>query len=238
MPFKKIFRATSRLFGYEITRHQRPPISPLLSLNIDLLIDIGANTGQSAIQARHEGYTKQILSFEPLLDAYELLCKNSKEDSKWAIYKRCALGSQPTTSCINVAGNSGSSSMLDMLPRHINAAPESRYFSTQEIEVITLDSIFDKISQGYKDIFLKIDTQGYEHEVLAGSINCLHKIKAIQLELSTTPLYSSQYLYDYFFDFFKKNNYLLWDLVPGFKDPESGELLQFDALFVRSDVAR
>lgn len=235
MRLKKIFRATSRFFGYEITRYQKPPISPLISLNIDLLIDIGANTGQSAIQARHEGYTKQILSFEPLFDAHELLCKNSEKDEKWSVFKRCAIGSQPSISSINVAGNSGSSSMLDMLPRHVNAAPESQYSSTQEIEVITLDSIFSEVSKGHKNIFLKIDTQGYEHEVLAGSFNSLHKIKAVQLELSTTPLYSAQYLYDYFFDFFKMNNYLLWGLTPGFSDPKTGELLQFDALFVRPD---
>lgn len=237
MALKKILRATSRYFGFEISRYQEPQISPLLSLNIDLLIDIGANTGQSAIQARHEGYTKQILSFEPLLNAYESLCKNSEKDSKWSVFKRCAIGSQPSISLINVAGNSGSSSILDMLPRHINAAPESQYCSTQEIEIITLDSIFDEISKGHKSIFLKIDTQGYEHEVLAGSINSLNKIKAVQLELSTTPLYSAQHLYDYFFDFFKINNYLLWGLIPGFSDPETGELLQFDALFVRPDPA-
>lgn len=235
MTIKKILRTTSRFFGYEITRYQKPAVSPLLSLNIDLLIDIGANTGQSAIQARHEGYTNEILSFEPLLEAHEALCKNSDEDSRWSVFKRCGLGSQTLMANINVAGNSGSSSMLDMLPRHVNAAPESQYSSTQEVEVLTLDSIFKEISAGHKNIFLKIDTQGYEHEVLAGSMNSLNQIKAVQLELSTTPLYSTQYLYDYFFDFFKKNNYLLWGLTPGFSDPQTGELLQFDALFVRPD---
>lgn len=234
---KKILRATSRFFGYDITRYQKQAISPLISLNIDLLIDIGANTGQSAIQARHDGYTKKIISFEPLLEAHESLCINSEKDSSWSVFRRCAVGSKASISYINVAGNSGSSSMLDMLPRHINAAPESQYSSIQEIEVITLDSIFDEVSTGYKNIFLKIDTQGYEHEVLAGSVNSLNRIKAVQLELSTTPLYSSQYLYDYFFDFFvKKNNYSLWALTPGFSDPQTGELLQFDALFVRPDI--
>ncbi|WP_286281408.1 FkbM family methyltransferase [Polynucleobacter sp. HIN8] len=235
MALKEILRAASRYLGYEISRYQTPMISPLLSLNIDLLIDIGANTGQTAIQARHDGYKNQILSFEPLLDAHKSLCKNSANDSRWYVFRRCALGSSPSISLINVAGNSGSSSILDMLPRHIKAAPESQYSSSQEVEVITLDSIFSEISKNHVNIFLKIDTQGYEHEVLAGSINALQKIKAVQLELSTTQLYASQYLYDYFFDFFKKNDYQLWGLTPGFSDPRTGELLQFDALFVRPD---
>jgi FkbM family methyltransferase len=152
----------------------------------------------------------------------------------WSIFKRCAVGSQPLTTFINVAGNSGSSSMLDMLPRHINAAPDSRYSSKQEIEVITLDSVFDEISKGHKNIFLKIDTQGYEHEVLAGAVKSLKKIEAVQLELSTAPLYTSQYLYEYFFEFFRNNDYSLWGLMPGFCDPNTGELLQFDALFVKT----
>lgn len=234
MPLKKILRSTSRFFGYEITRYQKPPISPLLSLNIDLLLDIGANTGQSAIQARHEGYVGKILSFEPLLEAHSALCKNAVNDEMWSIFKRCAIGNKSSISSINVAGNSGSSSMLDMLPRHISAAPESQYSSKQEVEVITLDSIFNEISKGHKNIFLKIDTQGYEHEVLAGAVNSLKRIEAVQLELSTTPLYSSQYLYEYFFEFFRKNEYSLWGLMPGFCDPNTGELLQFDALFVKT----
>lgn len=232
MFIKKIFRTTSRFFGYEITRYQKPPISPLLSLNIDLLIDIGANTGQSAIQARSEGYFGKIISFEPLLHAHKTLCNNSANDNMWFVYRRCAIGSQSSTASINVSGNSGSSSMLDMLPRHIDASPESQYSSKQDVEIIALDSIFDEISQGHKNIFLKIDTQGYEHEVLAGAIISMNKIKAIQLELSTTPLYKSQFLYEYYFDFFKKNQYSLWGLMPGFSDPKTGELLQFDALFV------
>jgi len=234
MPLKKIFRATSRFFGYEITRYQKPPISPLLSLNIDLLIDIGANTGQSAIQARHEGYTKQILSFEPLQDTHIALCKSAERDNRWTIFRRCAIGSQSKITSINVARNSGSSSMLDMLPRHIDAAPDSQYSSKQEVEVIRLDSVFEEISKDHKNIFLKIDTQGYEHEVLAGAVKSLKKIKAVQLELSTTHLYSSQYLYEYFFEFFRSNDYSLWGLMPGFCDPNTGELLQFDALFVKT----
>jgi FkbM family methyltransferase len=234
MALKKILRATSRFFGYEITRYQKPPISPLLSLKIDLLIDIGANTGQSAIQARYDGYVGKILSFEPLLEAHNALCNKSVNDEMWTIFRRCAIGSKTSKSFINVARNSGSSSMLDMLPRHINAAPESKYSTKQQVEVITLDSIFEKISKGHKNIFLKIDTQGYEHEVLCGATNSINKIKAIQLELSTTPLYESQYLYEYFFQFFQRNQYYLYDLAPGFRDPETGELLQFDATFVKS----
>ena len=39
---------------------------------------------------------------------------------------------------------------------------------------------------------LKIDTQGYEWEVLQGSKKSLGKIKAIQVELSFEDLYQNQ----------------------------------------------
>ena len=42
-----------------------------------------------------------------------------------------------------------------------------------------------------------------------------------------------QELYNYFFSFFEKNGFTLWSLTPIFRKDETGELLQFDAVFIR-----
>jgi UDP-glucose 4-epimerase len=47
------------------------------------------------------------------------------------------------------------------------------------------------------------------------------------------PLYDNQELYNYFFLFFKKNEFALWSLVPIFRKDDTGELLQFDAVLYR-----
>jgi hypothetical protein len=98
-----------------------------------------------------------------------------------------------------------------------------------------LDSVVNQYRRNNEKTFLKIDTQGFEKEVLNGLSLNLENILAIQLELSITPLYENQELYEYFFSFFKKNNFRLWNLIPGFFNPQTGELLQFDAIFVKNN---
>ena len=103
--------------------------------------------------------------------------------------------------------------------------------------MVTVDSIFAKYCKPGEKVFLKIDTQGFEGEVLNGAQNVLHQIAIVQLEMSIVPLYVGQRLYDYFFSFFKERGFFLWSLERGFYDPISGQHLQFDGTFVRNDLA-
>ena len=41
-------------------------------------------------------------------------------------------------------------------------------------------------------MFLKIDAQGYEAEVLAGAAGLLERLAGIQLEMSLVPLYEGE----------------------------------------------
>ena len=59
------------------------------------------------------------------------------------------------------------------------------------------------MNNGYKE-FLKIDTQGYEMKVLKGVEKNIHKICALQLELSISPLYDNPHLYQDFFNYLEK----------------------------------
>ena len=80
---------------------------------------------------------------------------------------------------------------------------------------------------------LKIDTQGYEDEVLAGAGDLIGEFAAVQLELSFVELYTGQRLFDDFYDHMRSRGYRLHILEPGFSDP-SGRMLQCDGLFVRT----
>ena len=94
--------------------------------------------------------------------------------------------------------------------------------------------MFESYRKNNEKVFLKIDTQGFEREVLGGLSKNLRNIFAVQLELSIVPLYDNQELYKYFFSFFEENGFILWSLIPGFGNPTTGQLLQFDAIFVRN----
>jgi FkbM family methyltransferase len=206
----------------------------LQALEISLVLDVGANSGQYARSIRKDGYRKRIISFEPLSTAHLSLTQNSEADELWSVFKRTALGSSMAILNLNVSGNSYSSSIKGMLPSHKIAAPESEFIGIELCEVITLDSIFSQLVADNDSIFLKIDTQGYEKEVLKGAEKSLGFITAIQLEISLTPLYEDSTSFEYFMSFFEKNNFILWDLIPGFRENTSGRLLQADAVYVNS----
>jgi FkbM family methyltransferase len=74
-----------------------------------------------------------------------------------------------------------------MLPSHRNNAPNSYYVGKETVPIIRLDSI-DYIPDTSK-VFLKIDTQGYEREVLEGATRLLPLVHGMQIELSIAPLY-------------------------------------------------
>ena len=231
---KGLFRAAGLNVSKLPKEHSVPP-SALQHHKIELIYDIGANTGQYAMEARRDGYNAQIVSFEPLPEAHAQLLINAKNDPQWIIHKRVALGASEGSAMINVSKNSYSSSILPMLSTHSSAVPESIYIGQIETEVATLDSIFNRYRTKNEKTFVKIDTQGFETEVLKGAKESLPSITGVQLELSIVPLYEGQDLYRYFLDFFEKRGFLLWSILPGFGDSKTGQLLQFDAIFIRPD---
>jgi len=198
---------------------------------INTIFDIGANRGQYSKNLREMGYNKKIISFEPLEDAFEKLEKVSSRDENW-IVNNYALGDENTKSIINVSNNSYSSSILDMLPKHFDSAPESKYIKQQEINVKKLDSIFKSFCNTKNKVMIKIDTQGYEKKVLDGAKNSLKDIKVVQLEMSLVPLYQEEMLFLEMTHYLQEKGFQLFSLENGFADPLTGQLLQVDGIFV------
>src|SRR5690242_17748917 len=106
---------------------------------IDLLLDVGANTGQFARSMRELGFSGRIISFEPLHDAFLSLQETAKNDPLWDV-QNYALGERDGVATINVSQNLLSSSLLPMLPAHEAGAPESKYVRAEEITIRTLDT--------------------------------------------------------------------------------------------------
>jgi len=60
-------------------------------------------------------------------------------------------------------------SLLNIPPSHLQPAPDSRYIGIEVIEIRTLDSIFGDLCKSARNIYMKIDTQGFENKVLKGA---------------------------------------------------------------------
>jgi FkbM family methyltransferase len=229
--------------GYDLHRFL-PASSPdaqvqatLRSFGIDVIFDVGANIGQYGQLVRKLGYKGRIVSFEPLADAHAALVAAAAGDSLWEIADRSAIGAEDGEITINVAGNSASSSVLDMLDSHRSAAPESAYTSTQSVPIARLDTIGPRYLAAGETLYLKVDTQGYEAAVLAGGRGIIERASAVQLEMSLTPLYEGQASFETLLAEMQGHGLALWALWPGFTDPASGRLLQIDAIFARPEKA-
>ena len=238
MSFKKLFRRGLRKIGFDLVRYSSK-VHPLArrmklieSYKINHVLDVGANKGQYAARLRELGYMGKITSFEPTSDAYSGLYKVSKNDKLWSSYNY-ALGNETRKSTINIARNSYSSSLLGMLPRHVSSAPESEYITTENIEIKPLDDIFGDLVDIGENVYLKIDTQGYEDSVLRGAKKSLDQIATIQLEMSLVELYEGEMLFDEMYNKLHNMGYQLVSLEPGFSDGGSGQLLQVDGIFHR-----
>jgi FkbM family methyltransferase len=226
-------------FGYDICRFDRTshPLARrkyiLENREIDAVLDVGANSGQFAHELRQDiGYNGRIMSFEPLGEAFKLLAAHSQGDPRWEIFN-LALGDVEEKREINIAGNSLSSSFLDILPAHLTAAPESKYIGKEVIEVKRLDSIFERVCKNAKNIYMKIDTQGFESKVLKGAAMSLPRIDTIQMEMSLVPLYGSELLFDEMCVLMREKGFTLIAIENGFSVPGTAQLLQIDGIFRR-----
>lgn len=231
------FKRVLRHFGIEAHRYtvQTSPGAQLFRLvkryGIDLVFDVGANTGQYATHIRTHGYSGRIVSFEPLSSAYAGLVTSACGDRQWQVAPRMALGDAEGKINIHIAGNSMSSSILDVLPAHERAAPGSEFVGSETVPLRRLDHVAEEYLEGSRGVLLKIDTQGYEDRVLAGAKGVLDGIRAIQTELSLVPLYADQMLFE---DMCRKIEAMGFELIaifPGYIDELTGQTLQVDGFF-------
>ena len=201
---------------------------------VDLIFDVGANAGHFGRELRRQvGFTGRIVSFEPMRAAHERLSAKARKDPLWDVAPRAAIGAQEGTVTMNIARNSVSSSVLPMLEIHARAAPGSRYTDTETVRLAALDALTPGYFRQESIAFLKVDTQGYESEVLKGATRTLARVVGVQLELSLIPLYAGQLLMPELLEFMRDTGFDLWAITPAFTDPQNGRLLQVDAAFFR-----
>lgn len=204
------------------------------SLGVNLIFDIGANNGQFALSILEHGFQGEIISFEPTSQAYEQLKKKAKKFPNWKIHERAAVGEKCGNVTINIAGNSAaSSSILAMGKAHEEADPKANFIGSETVKLITLDSVFKNYVSSRSKCLLKIDVQGYEEHVLQGAAESIQRVDVVKLECSLVSLYEGDKTFEFYFDFFEKRGFKLFDVETGFSNPVTGQLLQFDALFVR-----
>lgn len=118
---KKSLKLFFRTLGFDAHRftpfnsNEAQLLMALRHVEINLVFDIGANSGQFGSCLRSAGYRGGIVSFEPLTEARKHLAIAARGDLNWAIHEQCAIGDIDGDITINISHNSVSSSILPML---------------------------------------------------------------------------------------------------------------------------
>lgn len=241
---RALIKKTFRIYGLELSRY-RPTnsagaqlVKALEVAGINVVFDIGANEGQFAREIREHGYTGKIISFEPLSSARKKLLMFASIDPNWEVHDQSAIGDQDGEIEIHVAGNSVSSSVLPMLESHASAAVGSAYVDSERVPITKLDSVANRYLTPESSLFIKIDTQGFEWQVLDGAGETRKRARGMLVELSLVPLYGGQRLWRDIVERLEAEKLMLWALQKGFTDPRTGQSLQMDGIFLQQDVLR
>jgi len=203
----------------------------LVLADIDFIIDIGANNGQWIRNVRRRGFKGHVLCIEPLKKNYIKL-KSSNSNKTQTL--NCAIGNKNGYIYINHASNDGlSSSILEFNNYYTAAAPKIKFISKEKVTIQKLSKILKEYK--YRRIFVKIDTQGYELEVLK-SINKtdFNNIYAFEIETSLVSSYVNSTLIEDIIKFLRNKGYNPLRIENGFGMPNFGQQLEVDILFIKS----
>lgn len=227
----------SSYYRTALTRGVFPSIEhepALRGREFDCVVDVGANKGQFATFARHNFPECRIVSFEPLdrpARIYEELFRN---DTRTRLV-RAAIGVERGSLLIHVTAKDNSSSPLAVGKLQADAFG-TVVVDTLEVPSGPLSDYLNPDELGTKNL-LKIDTQGFELEVLRGAEGLLDRFSAIYCELSFTELYVGQPLASEVVSYLLQRQFNLAGVYNVTSAKDLGQV-QADMLFFRAQNAK
>jgi FkbM family methyltransferase len=186
------------LFGVELKRtRNNPSLQTLLRRffrqhQVDCVFDVGANIGGYGEFLRSGvGYRGLIISFEPVSAVYQTLHERAARDRLWVTHPM-ALGAENGTLPIHITKVSTFSSFLTPSHEAVSGfAGQNEVQRDEAVPVRRLDSLYPQLQSehGFRRPFLKMDTQGFDREVLTGAQGVLPQLIGLQSEVCFLPLY-------------------------------------------------
>ncbi len=218
--------------GIEARRIPKNRFRWLHDLNINTVLDVGANTGQFATFMNRILPQCDIYSFEPLADCFDELTRAMSRASRFRAFK-CALGEKDGEGEIHRSEFSPSSSLLTMRRLHAKLFPFTAKTWVERVPIRTLDGVVADL-QLRDNVLIKIDVQGYEDRVIRGGRDTLGRAKALIVEVSFQALYDSQVLFDTVYDMLKELGFSYTGSMDQLNNPIDGSVLQCDAVFLKA----
>lgn len=181
--------------GLELTRADRSPSRTLLGLRhlpIQTIIDVGANTGQFARHIIQFFPQARLFCFEPLAEPFAELQRWAKTQAGQVRAFNVALGAEDgEAQMFRHTEHSASSSLLTTTDVCNQLYPQTRAQDTVPVNLTTLDAALGEQSLP-PELLIKLDTQGYERQVIAGATETFRQAHACIVEANLYKLYDQQ----------------------------------------------
>ena len=229
--------SVSQYYRVPEIRHLRQAIK---ELDIDCILDVGANEGQYARMLRRwAGFRGRIISFEPNPAVLKTLQKAAAGDSLWTV-EPVALSSSDGTLSFNATSDTQFGSIekpiegeTSYLQSHLAVA------QTIEVECRTLTSEFERLQTqfGFQRPMLKMDTQGHDLSVFRSGAGIVDKFVMLQSELSFVPFYQQVPLYDETIKEYEGHGFALSAIFPNNRG-SFPILREMDCLMVNKSAVR
>jgi FkbM family methyltransferase len=222
-------------FGVDVrpTRSARDIHDFIKERQINVVLDVGANVGQFGTLLRINGYKGEIVSFETLQQAFVALLVKTGQDQKWQVHNY-ALGEELGEVAINVFECSVFSSILNLTHFGTEYDKAAGVARIEVAQVRTLDEMF--LTHAFDNILLKIDTQGYERQVLEGGRKMLGIVKGILMELPIVALYEGTWQFHEAVTFMARAGFVPAQFHPVNYLPDRISLLEIDCLSLRASL--
>ena len=262
--FKKIIKSFLKKKGYEIYRrfyydfNSDDTIKKILNIaKVDfddmVIFDVGANIGQSIDRFRTYAKKAMIFSFEPNSEVYSVLKKKESIDNNLKTFN-FGLGEKKETLDFYIQPDSGGSSFLSIDVEgeafklsNTNLAKENHNKTTLKkdialntkvsLPVETLNNVAN--TEGVNVIhLLKIDTQGFEAEVLKGCKDKLQDVLIIETEIIFSDAYEKAGTFYEVEEVIKGYGFVLWDVpyIGKFASDDINKINFIDATYINEKL--
>ena len=207
-------------------------LAVLRPLDIDGIIDVGANRGQFTLACGVAKRGVPVVAFEPIPSEAQTFRK-AVGSTRQVVLFQSAVGEADGSATLHLSRSADSSSLLPIGRRQTELFADTAQVAEITVPVRRLDDLGDSWA-GRSRQLLKVDVQGFELSVLRGAPNTLKSCAYVYAECSEVELYDGQPLRSEVAAFLKER---------GFTEParfnayfHKGQLIQADYLFSRPQV--
>jgi len=219
-------RKAARSRGFDMI-HYAPWENLFKAFQIDLIFDVGANMGQTYDSFRWGGFNGPIWSFEPNPETFRIL--EHRSGFSWQ-RRQYAISNQAGQFKFYITEDHKACGL--QLP--LNG--QSSVVKEIDVPAMRLDEFCRKEGFTAKNIFLKVDAEGHDLEVIKGAAGTMDRFPLIMAEVSPVPRYQDESPLHEFVNFINQLGYRLCRADKNCLSRAAGIDTALDIVFAKTEL--